>query len=253
MDSLQDTPARVEALSGLSEFRAGFHACFTRRGDALFELADAMLCAQGPVRSPVELSLEPEFRRRHGSVYDALARGRISGGRLRRLLAGLSAPARAGEPLMFAIDTTPYARPDAQYADERTMVQVRGKGGDRWLPGWPYSLLVGIQWGSSSWAGPIEARRLRPGEEHTDVTIGQVTGLLKGPGGDREMAVRRPAPAGPARCGQLCHRPHPCPGRPRGATAGPAAYHPGLLPRSPAAAAGPDGRAGASWRGVLLR
>jgi hypothetical protein len=26
------------------------------------------------------------------------------------------------------------------------MVQVRGKGGDRWLPGWPYSLLVGIQW-----------------------------------------------------------------------------------------------------------
>ena len=71
MDSLQDTPARVEALSGLSRFRADLHACFTRRGDALFELADAMLCAQGPVRSPVELSLEPEFRRRHGSVYDA--------------------------------------------------------------------------------------------------------------------------------------------------------------------------------------
>ena len=40
MDSLQDTPARVEALSGLSRFRAGLHACFTRRGDALFELAD---------------------------------------------------------------------------------------------------------------------------------------------------------------------------------------------------------------------
>jgi len=57
MDSLQDTPARVEALSGLSRFRTGLHACFTRRGDALFELADAMLCAQGPVRSPVELSL----------------------------------------------------------------------------------------------------------------------------------------------------------------------------------------------------
>ena len=60
MDSLQDAPARVEALCGLSRFRAGLHACFTRRGDALFELADAMLCAQGPVRSPVELSLEPE-------------------------------------------------------------------------------------------------------------------------------------------------------------------------------------------------
>src|SRR6266704_1215259 len=179
MDSLQDTTARVEALSELSRFRMDLHACFTRRGNALFELADAMLCAQGPVRSPVELSLEPEFRRRHGSVYDALARGRISSDRLRHLLAGLSAPARAGEPLMFAIDTTPHARPDAQYADDRTMVQVRGKGGDRWLPGWPYSVLVGIQWGSSSWAGPIEARRLKPGEEHTDVTIGQITELLK--------------------------------------------------------------------------
>jgi DDE superfamily endonuclease len=133
-------------------------------GDALFELADAMLCAQGPVRSPVELSLEPEFRRRHGSVYDALAQGRISSDRLRHLLAGLPAPARAGELLIFAIDTTPLARPDAQYAGELTMVQVRGKGGDRCPPGWPYSLLVGIGWGSSSWADPIKARRLRPGE-----------------------------------------------------------------------------------------
>jgi DDE superfamily endonuclease len=179
MDSLQDTSARVEALAGLSRFRAGLRACFTRRGDALFELADAMLCAQGPVRSPVELSLEPEFRRGHGSVYEALAQGRISRERLRHLLVARSAPARAGEPLMFAIDTTPLARPDAEYAGERTMVQVRGKGGDRWLPGWPISVLVGIGWGSSCWVDPVEARRLRPGEEHTDVTISQITGLLK--------------------------------------------------------------------------
>ncbi len=163
MDSLQDTPARVEALSGLSRFRVGLLACFTRRGAALFELADAMLCAQGPVRSPVGLSLEPEFRRGHGSACDALAKGRISSDRLRRLLVARSAPARAGEPLMFATGITPHARPDAQYAGERTMVQVRGKGGDRWLPGWPRSLLAGIQWGSSSWAGPVEARQERTG------------------------------------------------------------------------------------------
>ena len=66
---------------------------------------------------------------------------------------------------MFAIDTTPHPRPDARYAGERTMVQVRGKGGDRWLPAWPCSVLVGIGWGSSSWVGPVEARWLRPGEE----------------------------------------------------------------------------------------
>jgi DDE superfamily endonuclease len=214
MNSLQDSPARVEALCGLSRFRAGLHACFTRRGDALFELADAMLCAQGPVRSPVELSLEPEFRRRHGSVYDALAQGRISSGRLRHLLAGLTAPGRAGEPLMFAIDTTPLARPDAQYAGERTMVQVRGKGGDRWLPGWPCSLLVGIGWGSSSWArshrgAPAAARRgAHRRHDRPDHRAAHR------PGRDREAAARRPAAAGPARCRQLRHRPHPRPGRP---------------------------------------
>jgi hypothetical protein len=80
---------------------------------------------------------------------------------------------------MFAIGTTSLGRPGARYAGERTMVHVRGKGGDRWLPGWPCRLLVGIGWGSSSWAGPVQARRLQPGEGHTDVTIGQITGLLQ--------------------------------------------------------------------------
>jgi hypothetical protein len=165
-------------LRPLIDFRAAFHRLLWRRADALFELTDAMLCAQGPVRSPVELSMEPEFRRGHGSVYAALDQGRIDAGGLRRLLLGAAAPARLGQPLMFALDVTPDARPDAEYADERVMVQVRGKGGDKFLPGWPYSLLVAVQWGSSSWVDPIEARRIRPGQEHTDVTISQITDLL---------------------------------------------------------------------------
>jgi hypothetical protein len=41
----------------------------------LLELADAVLCADRPVRSLVQLSLEPEFRRGHGALYDALAAG----------------------------------------------------------------------------------------------------------------------------------------------------------------------------------
>jgi hypothetical protein len=153
-------------LRPLIAFRAAFYGLLWRRADALFELTDAVLCAQGPVRSPVELSVEPEFRRGHGSVYDALDEGRIDSGGLRRLLLGISSPARPAEPLMFAVDVTPNARPDAEYADERVMVQVRGKGGDKFLPGWPYSLLVGVRWGSSCWVDPVEARRIRPGEDH---------------------------------------------------------------------------------------
>jgi hypothetical protein len=138
-----------------------------------------MLCTSGPVRSPVELSLEPEFNRKHSSVYDALHHGRVAVDRLRRALVARTAAARQGEPLMFAIDTTPLARPDARFADQRTMVMVRGKGPDVFLPGWNFSVLVGIGWGASSWVDPIEARRLRPTEHHTEVALAQVRALLE--------------------------------------------------------------------------
>lgn len=167
-----------QARARLVAFREDLHGCFARRADVLSEVTDAMLCADGPVRSPAELSVEPEFRRGHGSVYDALACGRIDTARLRRLQVAVMPAAAAGDPLMFGIDVTPLARPDALFADEMVMVQVRGAGGDRYLPGWPLSVLTGLHWGSSSWVDAIEARRLRPGEDHAAATVAQVTDLL---------------------------------------------------------------------------
>nr|WP_324843319.1 transposase [Streptomyces sp. CMB-StM0423] len=58
------------------------YACLTRRGDELFELADAVLCAPGAVHSAVELTLLPEHRRGHGAMYDGLNQGRTSRGPL---------------------------------------------------------------------------------------------------------------------------------------------------------------------------
>ena len=173
----------------LVAFRRELLGCLTRRGGALFGLADAMLCAQGPVLSPAELSLEPEFGRCYGSAYAAVGEGRVDEVAFRRLLAGRTAPARPGEPLMFAADTTSLPRPDAAYADGRTMVLSRRKGGDVVLPGWNYSILVGVGWGDSSWVDPLDARRLRPGEDHTAVTLGQVRTLLA----DLAAAGRLPA------------------------------------------------------------
>lgn len=48
--SLLDDAARVEFMAVLSRFRAGFRHCVTARGDALFELCDAVVCTDGPVR-----------------------------------------------------------------------------------------------------------------------------------------------------------------------------------------------------------
>ena len=76
-------PAYPAALARLQGFRAALHACCTRRGDALLVLADALLSAQGPVASLPQLSLEPAHRRGWGSLYAALAHGRIDAERLR--------------------------------------------------------------------------------------------------------------------------------------------------------------------------
>jgi hypothetical protein len=65
-------PMPTFPLARLGHFRAELHACFTRRADALFELGDALLCAQA-VPSLPHLSLEPAHRRGWGSVYAALA------------------------------------------------------------------------------------------------------------------------------------------------------------------------------------
>lgn len=62
-----------DALAGLSWFRRTFYDCLTARADATFELAEAVLCSDGPVRSLVELSLVGEHRRGHGSLYAALS------------------------------------------------------------------------------------------------------------------------------------------------------------------------------------
>jgi hypothetical protein len=87
MNSLLEHAADVESLGVLSRFRVDLRACLAARGDELFELADAVLCADGPVWTLAGLSLVPEHRRGHGALYDAVSRGQIVIGRLRRALA----------------------------------------------------------------------------------------------------------------------------------------------------------------------
>src|SRR5436189_6468447 len=95
----------------LSGFRRGFHSCLAARSEEIFELADAVLCADGPVRNLAGLSLAPEHRRGHGALYDAVSHGRISITRLRRALAGLPLPRAADGRLMLAVDVSSGPRP----------------------------------------------------------------------------------------------------------------------------------------------
>jgi hypothetical protein len=176
MDSLQDDAARVESLGVLSRFRLDLYGCLTARGDALFELADAVLCADGPVRTLVGLSLAPEHRRGHGALYDAVNHGRIDIGRLRRALAGLPLPRAADGRLVLAVDVTSWLRPGAATSPERLFCHVygRGKGQAQMIPGWPYSVVAALEPGRTSWTAVLDAVRLGPGDDETEVTAAQV-------------------------------------------------------------------------------
>ena len=60
----------------LRAFRAELHACFARRADALFELGDALLCAEALPSLP-HLSLEPIHRSGLGRAFPPLPDHRL--------------------------------------------------------------------------------------------------------------------------------------------------------------------------------
>jgi hypothetical protein len=163
--------AAVEALSGLSRFRDGFYDCLDARADALFELADAAICTDGPVTSLAQLSLAPVFRRGHGALYDALADGAVDEDRLRELLAG---QLPADVPLMFGIDATTYPRPNAECSPDRGLhyAPCRCDGDRKVVPGWQFQWVMGLEWGTSSWTMPVDAQRLPEGTCPVTATAG---------------------------------------------------------------------------------
>src|SRR5438477_11503638 len=181
MDSLPED-AGAGPVAVLSRFRRDVHSCFTARADELSELADAVVCAAGPVRSLAPLSLVAEHRRGHGAVYDAVNHGRISIARLRRSLAGLPLPRAADGRLMLAVDVSNWLRPGAATSPQRLFCHVygRGKGQAQMIPGWPYSVVAALEPGRTSWTAVLDAIRLSPDDDEAEVTAAQVRDVITG-------------------------------------------------------------------------
>ena len=123
-----------------------------------------------------ELSLEPECRRGHGAMYDAVNRGEVQVARLRRALAGLPVPAWDHGRIRLAADVSNWLRPDAETSPERLFCHcyARGKGNAQMIPGWPYSFITALEPGRTSWTLPLDAVRLGPADDATAVTAAQV-------------------------------------------------------------------------------
>ncbi len=169
----------VQARARLAAFRRELYQCFTARADELFELADAVLCADGPVKTLAGLSLAPEHRRGHGALYDGLNHGRIDIAALSVALAAITLPRLAGR-VVLAIDVTPWLRPYAATSPDRLFCHVHGRRKDehQLIPGWPYSMVAALEEGRTSWTRLLDARRLLPGDDEAAVTAAQVRDVV---------------------------------------------------------------------------
>jgi hypothetical protein len=175
-DGGEALPEVRRARRVLAGFRDELYRCLTARADALFELADAVLCRQDRVHMLAELSLEPEHRRGHGALYDAVNCGRVEVARLRWSLACLPLPAWPDGRIRLAVDVSSWLRPDAETSPERLFCHcyARGRGAAQLIPGWPYSLVAALEPGRASWTLPLDAVRLGPAVDATAVTAAQV-------------------------------------------------------------------------------
>lgn len=164
----------------LQSFRARLYGSLTGWADTLFELCDAIVCSPAPVHSVPSLSLEPVFRRGHGSLYKALDRGQIDIDRLRRLLVA-HLPAPGSEPRVFAVDASTWDRCDAETSPERGFYYSASKhsAGQPIVAGWNYQWIVQLMFAPDSWTAPADVTRIPPADTHTDATVAQIRRLVE--------------------------------------------------------------------------
>jgi DDE superfamily endonuclease len=165
------------AFPELLAFRARLHGCFTRRADALFELSDALLTADAMVSLP-HLSLEPGHQRGWGSVYAALAHGRIDTAACQTTICRSLLP--DAWPV-FAVDVSTWPRCDAEASPERgfSYHPSRHSAGQPIVAGWAYQWIAQLSPARDSWTAPIDARRIHPTANTNQAAVTQIRDLAR--------------------------------------------------------------------------
>src|SRR5215204_2425336 len=175
-------------LETLRAFRIALHDSCRRRGDALFELVDAVLAAEA-IGSLPHLSLLAPHRRSWGSLYAALAEGRID---LKALGATLAQYPAADSQPVYAVDLSVWPRCDAEASPERGFYYhpPRHSAGQPIVAGWAYQWLAQLTFTRDSWTVPLDVRRVHPTENANTVAVAQIQGVVSRlPAGDVPLFV----------------------------------------------------------------
>ena len=165
-------------INKLIEFRqAIYEQGFTARRDALFNLVDALL-AQGTVASFAMLSQSEQFERRWPSLYAAIEDGELDEAWLRKFLAQRVPDIGI---CYFALDGSPWPRPRAKTLDDRQYVFQASSdvNGGTIAIGYPYSSLAWVVTPHSSWALPVDERRVTSRQTAQEVGSLQIEDLAQ--------------------------------------------------------------------------
>src|ERR687898_489291 len=170
----------MEPPDALRAFRRSFYECLHSRSDALFELADAILAADGAAPSPAHLSLQAPHRRGWGSLYAALDRGRIDVESLRSLLACHPLAGSETTPV-YAVDASVWDRCDAECSPERGFYYhpSRHSAGQPIVAGWAYQFIAQLNFVRESWVAPMDVERLRPAQDANQVATEQLRAFVR--------------------------------------------------------------------------
>ena len=175
-----------DALTRLAQFRQAVYQHFDLRADTLMDLVDALSSAQG-VRSVVELSLQPCFRR----GYSALFKGVAAYAWTERTLAHLAAPvlpAPTARPFwLLGVDVTSQPRLYARTLQDRSLVyQPTVIAGQKPITiGHQYSVVALLpgrpRCASPVWVVPLASQRVASHADKELVGAAQLATLLTDP------------------------------------------------------------------------
>lgn len=163
-------------LDTIQAFRSELYSCLVQRSDALFEILDTALTS-GPVSSLAHLSLETTHRRGWGSLYAALANGKINVQALRELLADYRF---ASDSPIYAVDTSVWPRCDAKTSPDRGWYYHSSNhvSGHPVVSGWTYQFIVQLNLCRDSWTNPLDVKRVHPTAEANATAVEQIKALL---------------------------------------------------------------------------
>ena len=121
------------------------------------------------------LSLEPCFRRSHGSLYKALDRGGLDTEAIRDLLA---AHRPEDWPLVFAVDASIWAAVMPRPARSGVLLlRVKHSAGQPIVAGWSYQWITALDWAHDSWTAPMDATRIPTDTDAVSATATQIRAL----------------------------------------------------------------------------